>query len=158
MWRLQNILTRLYHWYDLSVIQASGLKYFWFHFYEVLVSFKFYYYLIVFIISFLFSYFLLLYFLFMFNRNGPWFYVDQGPDFERYLRIRIPTQCEFTQGPLQYRPGCTTLCGWLIYSFSSVIKTFLQYFSIEDTHFMNESFIKISRTCVKSKADSGLEL
>ena len=62
------------------------------------------------------------------------------------------------QGHLQYRPGCTTLCGWLIYSFSSVIKIFLQYFSIEDTHFMKESFIKISRTCVKSQADPGLEL
>ena len=62
------------------------------------------------------------------------------------------------QGHLQYWPGCSTLCGWLIYSFSSVIKIFLQYFSIEDTHFMNESFIKISRTCVKSQADQGLEL
>ena len=38
------------------------------------------------------------------------------------------------QGLLQYRPGCTMLCGWLINSFSSVIKIFLQYFSIEDTH------------------------
>ena len=65
---------------------------------------------------------------------------------------------EMCQGHLQYRPECTTLCGWLIYSFSSVIKTFLQYFSIEDTHFINESFIKISRTCVKSQADPGLEL
>ena len=43
-------------------------------------------------------------------------------------------------------------------STASVIKTFLQYFSIEDTHFMNELFIKISRTCVKSQADPGLEL
>ena len=34
---------------------------------------------------------------------------------------------ELWQGHLQYRPGCTTLCGWLIQSFSSVIKTFLQY-------------------------------
>ena len=63
-----------------------------------------------------------------------------------------------SQGHLQYRSGCTTLCGWLIHSFSPVIKIFLQYFSIEDTHFMNESFIKISRTCVKSQADPGLEL
>ena len=59
----------------------------------------------------------------------------------------------YCQGHLQYRPECTTLCGWLINSFSSVIKKFLQYFSIEDTHFMNESFIKISLTCVKSQSD-----
>ena len=63
-----------------------------------------------------------------------------------------------SQGPLQYMPGCTLLCGRLINSFSSVIKIFLQYFSIEDTHFMNESFIKIRRTFVKSKVDPGLEL
>ena len=62
------------------------------------------------------------------------------------------------QGPLQYRPGCTTLCVWLIHSFSSVIKIFLKYYSIKDTHFMNESFIKIRRTFVKSQADPGLEL
>ena len=37
------------------------------------------------------------------------------------------------QGHLQYRPGCTTLWVWLIHSFSSVIKIFLQYYSIEDT-------------------------
>ena len=54
--------------------------------------------------------------------------------------------------------GLGVLCGWLIYSFSSIIKIFLQYFSIEDTDFMNESFIKISRTCVKSQSDPGLEL
>ena len=66
---------------------------------------------------------------------------------------RGPRQC-----PLQYRPECTTLCGWLIHDFSSVIKRFLQYFSIEDTHFMNESFIKISRTFVKFKVDPALEL
>ena len=64
----------------------------------------------------------------------------------------------YGQGHLQYRPVCTTLCGWLIHSFSSVIKTFLQYFSIEDTHFMNKLFIKISRTFVKYKAHPGLEL
>ena len=46
----------------------------------------------------------------------------------------------------------------IINSFFSVIKTFLQYFSIEDTHFMNESFIKISRMFVKSQADPGLGL
>ena len=40
-----------------------------------------------------------------------------------------------SQGHLQNRPGCTTLCGWLINSFSSVIKIFLQYFSIEDTFY-----------------------
>ena len=71
--------------------------------------------------------------------------------------LALPISVDDTQGRLQYRPGCTTLCGWLIHSFSSVIKTFLQYFSIEDTHFMNESFIKISRTFVKSQADPGLE-
>ena len=46
----------------------------------------------------------------------------------------------------------------LINSFSLVIKTFFQYFNIKDTNFMNESFIKISRTFVESQADPGLEL
>ena len=39
----------------------------------------------------------------------------------------------YCQGHLQYRPGCTTLCGWLIHSFSSIIKTF---------HVYNSSIIK----------------
>ena len=72
--------------------------------------------------------------------------------------IPPPDAADPMQGHLQYMPGCTTLCGWLIHSFFSVIKIFLQYFSIEDTHFMNESFIKISRTFVKSGAVEGLAL
>ena len=58
-----------------------------------------------------------------------------------------------SQGHLQYRPGCTTLCGLLINSFSSVIKFFFQYFSIDDTHFRYESFIKIIRTFVEFQTD-----
>ena len=59
-------------------------------------------------------------------------------DSSKPIQKRISVNHEgLSQGHLQYRPGCTTLCDWLINSFSSVIKTFLQYFSVEDTHFMN---------------------
>ena len=42
-------------------------------------------------------------------------------------------------------------CGPLIYSFSSIIQKYLQYFSINDTNFNNESFIKIGLTFVETR-------
>ena len=57
---------------------------------------------------------------------------------------------------VNYRPGCTTQCGPVINTFSSIIKKILQYFSIKDAHFINESFIKIGRTLVETQGDIGL--